>query len=73
MNTEADLNVQAAAKLFAEWTANKPSTTLCFDSTFQGGVRVEWQTCIAIEVGPADLQGALQALHTLDALGASTI
>lgn len=73
MSTEADLNVQEAAKIFAEWTANNPSTTLCFDSTFEKGVRIEWQTCIAIEVAPADLQRTLQALHTLDALGSSTI
>ena len=64
-------SLNEAAKLFAEWTANNPSTTLCFDSTYEGKVRVEWQTVVRLDVAPIDLDAVLTSLETLDSLGAS--
>lgn len=65
-------SINEAAKLFAEWTANNPSTTLCFDSTYEGMVRVEWQTAVRLDVAPTDLGAVLTSLETLDAFGALT-
>ena len=64
------MTIRNAAKMFADFARDNTTTTIVFDESHEHGIRVEWQTCIAIEVTPDDLMPALNAIALLDRLGA---
>ena len=67
-----NMTIKDAAKVFADFARENTTTTIVFDESYEHGIRVEWKTCIAIEVTPDDLLPALNAMALLDRLGATT-
>lgn len=61
----------SAAELVALAEANA-KMTFCFDESYEGKVRVEWMTCLCLEIDPDDLPKAIAAMKTLEALGVDT-
>lgn len=68
----SDMKLGEAAADLAKLADDKSTMTFCFDDSYGGKVRVEWMTCLAMEIAPRDLPRAVEYMNKLEALGIET-